>query len=242
MAHTPSKAENDMPASSSSSSIRGKAKASPVTYGSSTRKSKRIRQQKNRPQKKTLRILKKDTVKDIKINIHEAFDIPTIYQRLFYKGYELTDNKVTVASLGILINDILELYEVKPPDEDDVAWGSDADAEPVKKRKEEGRAFGGTLLGGGSFVVPQKEVENAAKETNNASKAEQKPLSKTASPSPPTAMIVEQEKDSSDFDPMDLIEDDSDRTITCPACTFINPVGVSCCTICDSAITMDLDI
>ena len=75
---------------------------------------------------------------------NEEFSIPTICQRLFYKGQELEDNSATVAALQVLANDVLDLREA----EEVLDINSDSDERPaIKRRREEGPAFGGTLLG-----------------------------------------------------------------------------------------------
>lgn len=78
--------------------------------------------------------------------LQEDLDIPTICQRLFYQGHELLDNEATVATLGVLSNDVFDLREVK--EDVDLLDDSDTDRPPAKRRREEGRAFGGTLLAG----------------------------------------------------------------------------------------------
>jgi hypothetical protein len=72
--------------------------------------------------------------------------IPTICQRLFYKGQELQENAVTVESLGILMNDTLDLRE-EAENEDNYLddGGPEAGGRASKRRKEE-KGFGGTLL------------------------------------------------------------------------------------------------
>jgi len=59
---------------------------------------------------------------------------------LFYKGQELEDNAVTVESLGILMNDTLDLREEAEND-----LSNSPDGRASKRRKEE-KGFGGTLL------------------------------------------------------------------------------------------------
>ena len=50
-----------------------------------------------------------------------------------------------MATLRILANDVIDLREV----EEVIDLDSDSDSKPInKKRREEGRGFGGTLLGG----------------------------------------------------------------------------------------------
>jgi len=64
---------------------------------------------------------------------------------LFHHGQELEDNSATVASLGVLANDVLDLREES---EVDGSIASDSEETPAtKKRREEERGFGGTLLG-----------------------------------------------------------------------------------------------
>jgi len=118
-----------------------KQESGPRTTGG-TRQSKRIRQGRDRRENMRLSISKSTTVKDIKIQLHESFKIPTICQRLFYKGQELQDNTVTVESLGILMNDTLDLKE-EAENEDSLSNSQEGRA--TKRRKEE-KGFGGTLL------------------------------------------------------------------------------------------------
>ncbi|KDQ17979.1 hypothetical protein BOTBODRAFT_104384 [Botryobasidium botryosum FD-172 SS1] len=168
-----------------------------VTYGGVTRKSKRLRQQKERGEKQALKVSKLDTIKDIKIKIQGQFSIPTICQRLFYSGRELEDNEATVMTLGILAHDVLELYEHRPAEDDDAFWNSDGElAEEPKRHRTEERAFHGTLLGGTTPVPQGTEIE---------------------------------------MDSMDI----DTETVPCRDCTFANPVGVSCCTLCDGPLAIE---
>jgi hypothetical protein len=61
-----------------------------------------------------------------------------------YKGEELSDNTATVASIGILIGDELELHVIK---EDTSLLDEDIDMGPGDQGRSEGMAFEGTLLG-----------------------------------------------------------------------------------------------
>ena len=84
-----------------------------------------------------------ETLKKFQAYFQEELNIPTICQRLFYRGHELEDNSATVTSLGLLANDTLELRE----ESESQASGSDSDEIRGKKRqREEERGFGGTLL------------------------------------------------------------------------------------------------
>ncbi|RDB21476.1 Ubiquitin carboxyl-terminal hydrolase 48 [Hypsizygus marmoreus] len=114
-----------------------------LTYSTSgARQSKRLRQIKELGEKRRLTISKSTTVKQIKIMVQDELSIPTICQRLFYQGNELDDNEATVASLNIFANDVLDLKR-----ENEVVE-IDTDTEDQRPR-DEGRGFGGTLLGGG---------------------------------------------------------------------------------------------
>lgn len=117
-----------------------------MVYGShrtfGTRQSKRIRESKDGVEKKQITVSKSTTVKDIKVMLYEALKIPTICQRLSHCGQELDDNSVTVATLGLLINDVLDLREEAEDDEN----ATSDDATRAKKRRREERGFGGTLL------------------------------------------------------------------------------------------------
>ena len=88
--------------------------------------------------------------------------VPSIYQRLFFKGVELDNNERTVGQLGILANDLLEVKTLDlgggESDVEMIAISSDDASKegnkhargkaPKKKPEAEGPAFGGTLLSG----------------------------------------------------------------------------------------------
>ncbi|KAG6332044.1 hypothetical protein ID866_7047 [Astraeus odoratus] len=101
------------------------------------RQSKRIRQGRGRRENVRLTVSKTTTVKDMKVMLQDIVKTPTICQRLFYNNQELEDNSTTVETLGILMNDTLDLRE---EGEDD---GSDGG---LRKRRAEEKGFGGTLL------------------------------------------------------------------------------------------------
>ncbi|XP_006457981.1 hypothetical protein AGABI2DRAFT_115001 [Agaricus bisporus var. bisporus H97] len=110
-----------------------------------TRQSKRLRQARDN-EKRRFAVTKKTTVKDVKIKIQESFNIPTICQRLFFRGQELENNDVTLEDLQIFANDIMDLREESEVHEID----SDFEERPVKKqRREAERGFEGTVLSGG---------------------------------------------------------------------------------------------
>ncbi|THH17534.1 hypothetical protein EW146_g3292 [Bondarzewia mesenterica] len=131
------------PRSFKTSNTTPRQQTSIMTYAGS-RKSKRIRQASERKDKR-LSISKDMSVKAIKLLIQEQLNIPTICQRLFLRGKELDDNQASVADLGMLENDIIDMRQ----ENEDVDLLEDSDVDqPKAKRRAEGRAFGGTLLGG----------------------------------------------------------------------------------------------
>lgn len=133
----------------------------PFTYASKAgaRQSRRLKQMKELGERRRLTISKSTTVKEMKVmvsyfllvwhslpysnhnQLQDEWNIPTICQRLFYHDQELKDNTATVESLQIYANDVLDLQE-----ENEVI-DIDSDTEERKPR-DEGRGFGGTLLGG----------------------------------------------------------------------------------------------
>ncbi|KDQ60999.1 hypothetical protein JAAARDRAFT_204773 [Jaapia argillacea MUCL 33604] len=110
------------------------------------RQSKRLRQVKVSGERRRVMITKSTTLKDIKLKLQDEFGVPTICQRLFHHSVELQDNSATVMTMGILSNDLLDLREVL---EDESNLNSDAEGgNDAKRRRDEGRGFGGTLLAG----------------------------------------------------------------------------------------------
>lgn len=65
-----------------------------------------------------------------------------MYQTLFLNGQELVDGSATVAEIGLLLNDTLDLRQNQETDQM-------SDIEDIQKpRANEVEGFGGTLLGG----------------------------------------------------------------------------------------------
>jgi hypothetical protein len=83
---------------------------------------------------------------------------------LFYRGRELADNADTAVSLGILADDLLDLRE---ENEDERNLTDSETSQGKKKRREEGRGFGGTLLGGSSQPSSRSSVEPMGMEIDN---------------------------------------------------------------------------
>ncbi|THH10686.1 hypothetical protein EW145_g1149 [Phellinidium pouzarii] len=118
-------------------------------------------------------VLKKWTIKDVKISISKVFKIPTISQRLYYRGKELEDNTETVANLQIFERDTLYLKEIV---EDMIILDSDLeDSGTGSKKRTEGDAFKGTLLSGISSPLPSGESEKIADSSRSSSPSTEKP-------------------------------------------------------------------
>ena len=83
---------------------------------------------------------------------------------MFYRGLELEDNAVTAASLGILADDVLDLREEV---EDDGTMSDSDTTHTKKKRREEGRGFGGTLLIGSSQPGSRSSTEATEMEVDH---------------------------------------------------------------------------
>ncbi|TFK30135.1 cysteine proteinase [Coprinopsis marcescibilis] len=118
------------------------------------RHSRRLR--KKEGDKRKITVGKSTTVKDIKIEISDLFDIPTICQRLLFDDKELADNKSTVEELGIPAHETIYLEQINE------AMEIDSDTEPTPRRKprEEGQGFSGTILGG-SFTDSSRASSRA---------------------------------------------------------------------------------
>ena len=142
------------------------------------------------------------------------FDIPTIYQRLYQRGVELTDNKSTVQELQIFHGDILDLCEIAPEDEFD----TDVDVVDDPPKRDEGRAFGGTLLSRGSLVTQATQAQAEGTETSRSNSEHVEDDAEAAAPMEDTQEV-----------PMESLE------VQCPACTFANSADSSCCTMCGTS-------
>ena len=94
--------------------------------------------------------------------LDDELGIPVISQRLFYRGHELNDSSATMLSLGILSNDLLDLKE----ESEDITILTDSDCEAPcginGKKRTEGEAFGGTLLGSYSYSSAPSSSQSLA--------------------------------------------------------------------------------
>ncbi|KAI0748066.1 cysteine proteinase [Daedaleopsis nitida] len=140
-----------------------------TTYGKraneGSRKSKRIRQGREYGKRRKITITKAMSVKDLKVMLNDELGIPVITQRLFYHGEELNDSSATMLSLGILSNDLLDLKEES--DDPIVLTDTENESGPANgaRKRAEGQAFGGTLLGGFSYSSAPSSSQSAPAST-----------------------------------------------------------------------------
>ena len=141
------------------------------------RKSRRLRSGKFRVQRRRFLIKKSTTVKEIKlmvclsplrstmanssqthsfVQVYEELDIPPVYQTLFLNGRELADGSATVAEIGLLLDDTLDLQQDQETDQT-----SDME-ETQKPRENEVEGFGGTLLGGFTTGTEGSDADDLA--------------------------------------------------------------------------------
>ncbi|KAH9173623.1 cysteine proteinase [Lactarius sanguifluus] len=151
------------------------------------RQSKRIRTVKRRVRR--IGISKQMSVKDIKLLLQEDLSIPTICQRLFYRGRELTDSSASVATLGILANDVLDLREEQ---ENEDLLDTDTEA-PQQRRETDGGGFSGTLLARGwtSESMPDDTMSERTATSSPAPMDVVKPCSMCTFENVPLATICE---------------------------------------------------
>ncbi|SCZ96639.1 BZ3500_MvSof-1268-A1-R1_Chr4-4g07505 [Microbotryum saponariae] len=199
-----------------------------------------------------IEVNKTDTVKALKISIDHKLSIPTICQRLFFKGEELDDSSATVEKLGMLPDMVLELFEVK-----EGALGlskledvGDEIRSKGKARREEG--FGGTGLSGWEhaggaekMVVDEASVVEEVPtgiEASRKRKAEDAVASSSsASPAAEVAVPIASRKKGRQVI-IETVEEEEEKAetmlmseegVTCPQCTFHNASGMTQCEMCD---------
>ncbi|CAE6483095.1 unnamed protein product [Rhizoctonia solani] len=235
-----------------------------TTYGQ--RRSKRIRTAATAKKGKTFSIWasKDDTIRDVKRKIQDAEDILPFYQQLYLHCAELTDDTQTLLQVGFLRTDRLVLRAIEVMDEDEaVNWAlTSGDVEPKTARpRDEGRAFGGTLLGS-TYTAP------ALPDTS----AEQPAL--PASPVPAIDTITEpgpsRENDTNEDQDMasvpstlsdgimdldsrlaqelaaedaessfHILDDEAEATaVSCASCTYFNHPTLKYCEMCDTELVL----
>ncbi|KAG8853524.1 hypothetical protein FRB96_008126 [Tulasnella sp. 330] len=189
-----------------------------VLANSGTRRSKRLGKSKGQTAfmvKKVL-VTGADTVEDINTNLTAT------YPRLYYNGHHLLEPTATMLQIGVQPGHLIELYDPDDtePDPDDDFWlPVNDDSKKRRKGRVEGPAFDGTLLGGG------------LKKTISKAKAVESEADVEVEPEPSVAIVFPSQPDPDDVQ----MEEESADGLACKICTFLNPAGVSCCTMCDAA-------
>lgn len=172
--------------------------------------------------------------------IHLTEDVYPYYQQLYLRGVELTDPTQTVLQIGLLRTDRLVLRAIEAMDEDDaVAWALSAgDVEPKSTRpRAEGRAFGGTLLDGSMYAIPNE----APPKPKSSEGDSDHPMASAGPSSPDGKAIVEDkvvEKDPGGSDSLMLDETTISSTKACWRCTLINPSSLEECMACEALLSI----
>jgi len=139
--------------------------------------------------------------------VYEELDIPPVYQTLFLNGDELADSSATVAEIGLLLNDTLDLRQDQETDQM-------SDIEDLQKpRANEVEGFGGTLLGGfttGTEGSDADELAPSLGESGTNGKGAENPPSSS---------------------PVNCAD-----AKACPACTFHNSSQDKSCQICSNPL------
>ncbi|KAG9012112.1 hypothetical protein FRB93_002255 [Tulasnella sp. JGI-2019a] len=190
-----------------------------ILANSGTRRSRRLGKSKAQTWFTVKKVLVRgaDTIEDVKTNLSAT------YPRLYYDGIQLLEPSATILQIGVQPGHIIEVYDPDDtePDPDDEFWLPVHDGTKRKRKgKVEGPAFDGTVLGGGP-----KKNSMKPKETEGEVNGDLEVDASIPTLAPPLTA-------KSDADNM---EDDCDNTLACKACTFLNPPGVSCCTMCELA-------
>ncbi|KAM5535206.1 hypothetical protein V8D89_011142 [Ganoderma adspersum] len=160
---TPQNYSDELPSRSPAKPVQSTLTTYSKRQNEGSRKSKRIRQVREYGKRRKITITKGMSVKELKVMLNDELGIPVISQRLFYRGRELNDSSATMLSLGILSNDLLDLKE----ESEDITILTDSDGEAPsgtngKKKRTEGEAFGGTLLGGYSYSSAPSSSQSLA--------------------------------------------------------------------------------
>ncbi|CUA74929.1 ubiquitin carboxyl-terminal hydrolase 48 [Rhizoctonia solani] len=233
-----------------------------TTYGQ--RRSKRIRTAATAKKGKTFSIWvsKDDTIRDVKRQIEDAEDIVPFYQQLYLHGVELTDDTQTLLQVGFLRNDRLILRAIEAMDEDEaVNWAlTSGDVEPKTVRpRNEGRAFGGTLLGStyAAPAVPTTSTEQSTSAASHALAIETEPgpsrendssedQDMASVPSTISDGIVDldsrlaQELAAEDAESsFHIVDDETEATgLSCASCTYLNHPRLKYCEMCERELVL----
>lgn len=135
--------------------------------------------------------------------MYEEIDISPAYQTLFLDGQELADGSATVAEIGLLLNDTLDLRQDQETDQM-------SDIEDIQKpRANEVEGFGGTLLGGFTTGTEGSDADELAPSPGGSR------MNGDGNEHPPSSSPTHYT-----------------GTKACPACTFDNPSQDKNCQIC----------
>ncbi|GAA5871715.1 hypothetical protein JCM3774_003027 [Rhodotorula dairenensis] len=184
-----------------------------------------------------VQMAKEDRVKDLKRKVEEETKIPFISQRLFYQFEELLEADVSVADLGLMDGDTLEVFEVQV-DEDDLGKLDEARPRGSKKRSRE-EGFGGTgLLGFGVDDEDEGNPAGQANSTGDVPPGANDSAASSASASASLSSTGKKRKTSSTV----VLEHDSDVSmgddrVPCGKCTFLNHPALENCEVCNTSLT-----
>ncbi|CAE7168504.1 unnamed protein product [Rhizoctonia solani] len=235
-----------------------------TTYGQ--RRSKRIRTAATAKKGTifSIWVSKGDTIRDVKRKIQDAEDIVPFYQQLYLRGAELTDDTQTLLQVGFLRTDRLVLRAIEAMDEDEaVNWAlTSGDVEPKAARaRDEGRAFGGTLLGSTytAPAVPPTSTEQPApassldptidtipdsgplKENGTSDDQDMASVPSTISDGimdldSRLAQELAAEDTESSFH---ILDDEAEGiSVSCAACTYLNHPGLKFCEMCEGKLAV----
>ncbi|CAE6449091.1 unnamed protein product [Rhizoctonia solani] len=233
-----------------------------TTYGQ--RRSKRIRTAATAKKGTTfpIRVSKDDTIRDVKRKIQDAEDVLSFCQQLYLHSAELTDDTQTLLQVGFLRTDHLVLRVIEVMDEDEaVTWAlTSGDVEPKTVRpRDEGRAFGGTLLGS-TYTVPAAPITSTEQPTSAVSSAPAADASPDSGPSKENGIGEDQDMASvpstisdgiTDLDSrlaQELAAEDVDSSfhilddeaeapgVSCISCTYLNHPNLKYCEMCETEL------
>lgn len=187
------------------------------------------------------------------------------YQQLYLHGTELLDDTQTLLQVGFLRTDRLVLRAIEAMDEDEaVNWAlTSGDVEPKAARsRDEGRAFGGTLLGS-TYTAPVAPVAPATPIEQLTSAASPAPVDTSTEPGPsrengsedqdmvsvPSTIsdgIVDldsrlaEELAAEDAEPsFHILDDETEGTgVPCASCTYLNHPGLKYCEMCERELVL----
>ncbi|GAA6057771.1 hypothetical protein JCM3770_006837 [Rhodotorula araucariae] len=194
---------------------------------------------------KFILMAKDDLVKDLKLKIADATNIPVGAQRLFFKQRELDEASASVEALGIASGDTIEVYGVEM--EVDLTNLDDAvdlgTTRRGKRKREEG--FGGTGLL--RFEMDLEGVDEVEKEairravangegeddTPAANERTEAGVHANGNGAPSASGSGSRSRSTASSDNDDA---DDQLQLACASCTFINASGMKTCEICDTPL------